>query len=121
MRLISTLSFEAGTSSSAWPAPMALRTRVRESGTGAVSIGSVLPARLDHSGDVALVCRLAQAESAEAELAVVGTRATAATAAVVAAGLVLRLPRLLDDVRSLGHGLGGYSSLDCCSAAGSEA
>src|ERR1700712_753796 len=71
-------------------------------------IGSVciaLPARLRHAGDVALVGGLAQADPAEAELAVVGARATAATAAVVFAALILGFTALADLLGSLGHAL----------------
>src|SRR5436190_16041273 len=47
--------------------------------------------------------RVAQAQPAQAELAVIGTRAPAAPAAVVGPGLVLRLSPLLDDLGCLGH------------------
>src|SRR5262245_36211890 len=72
---------------------------------GSVSIGSAssLPARLHHSGDIALVRGLAQAQPAEAELAVVGARPPAPAAAVIAPRLVLGLAGLLDDLRCLGH------------------
>src|SRR5689334_15191140 len=46
---------------------------------------------------------LAQADPAEAELAVVGARATAATAAVVRPALVLGFAALADLLGSLGH------------------
>src|SRR6476646_6047838 len=62
-----------------------------------------LPARLGHAGDVPLVGGVAQADPAEAEFAVVSTRATAAAAAVVAARLELRVARLLHLHRSLSH------------------
>src|SRR6476469_7760471 len=69
------------------------------------SVCMVLPARLGHSGDVPLVRRLAQADPAEAELAVVGARAPAAATAVVAAGLELRFAALADLLGSLSHSL----------------
>jgi hypothetical protein len=53
-----------------------------------------LPAGLGHSGDVALVGQLSQAQPAEAELAEVGARATAAPASIVGAALVLGLSLL---------------------------
>src|ERR1700733_8628441 len=64
-----------------------------------------LPARLRHAGDIALVGRVAQADPAEAELAVVGARATAATAPVVFPALVLGFAALTDLLGSLGHAL----------------
>src|ERR1051326_2455843 len=62
-----------------------------------------LPAGLGHAGDVALVGRLAQADPAEAELAVVGARPATAAAAVVRPALELGLAPLLHLQRSLGH------------------
>src|SRR3954451_16641027 len=56
---------------------------------------------------------LAQAQSAEAELAVVGARTPALTAAVVAAALVLGLALLLDDARCLCHLFLTRSLLGC--------
>src|SRR5664279_3720325 len=64
-----------------------------------------LPARLGHAGDVPLVRGLAQADPAEAELAVVGTRAPTTTAAVVAARFELWFAALSDLLRSLSHPL----------------
>jgi hypothetical protein len=49
------------------------------------------------------MCGLAQADPAEAELAVVGARAPATTAAVVAPGLVLGLAPLSNFLGSLCH------------------
>src|SRR6476469_425694 len=62
-----------------------------------------LPAGLGHAGNVALVCRLAQADSAEAELAVVGTRPATAAATVVVTGFELVLADLVHLQRSLSH------------------
>src|SRR6266511_3897778 len=59
---------------------------------------NALPARLGHPGHVAVVRGIAQAQPAEAELAVVGARAAAPLAAVVRPGLVLRLAPLLYDL-----------------------
>src|SRR5512146_1675872 len=67
------------------------------------SLGPVLPARLGHAGDVAIVRGLAQADPAEAELAVVAARAPATTAAVVFTGFELGLAALLHLHRSLSH------------------
>src|SRR5215471_3698989 len=69
---------------------------------GSVSM-LVLPARLGHSGDVPLVCGLAQADPAEAELAVVSARAPAAPTTVVGAGLELGFAALTDLLGSLSH------------------
>src|SRR5215203_5041111 len=63
----------------------------------------VLPARLGHSGDVPLMRGVAQADPAEAEFAVVGTRPATAAAAVVTARLELGLALLLHLHRSLSH------------------
>src|SRR6266498_3751389 len=82
---------------------LALRMRESMSATGAVSSG--LPARFRHAGDAALVCELAEADPAEAELA----EDRAGTSAEVAAGIVTDLEpfraRLLDDQRLLCHAL----------------
>src|ERR1700740_1459086 len=101
MRDSSIFWVEAGISTSSWPARIALRIRVRESAMGAVCIA--LPARLGHAGDVALVGCLAQADPAEAEFAVIGARATAATATVVLPAFVLGFAALSDLLGSLGH------------------
>src|ERR1700759_3191383 len=67
------------------------------------SVCIALPARLGHAGDVALVGCLAQADPAEAEFAVIGARATAATATVVLPAFVLGFAALADLLGSLGH------------------
>src|ERR1700716_3197712 len=81
-------SFDAGTSTVWCEAEIALRMRVRTSEMGSV-MDIRLPARLRHSGHVAVVGQLAEADPADAELAVARPRAAAATAARVGAGLVL--------------------------------
>src|SRR4051794_10639705 len=96
MRAISALKFEAGISTSSRSACRPFRMRVRKSAIGSV-IDMALPARLRHAGDHALVLDLADADAAEAELAEIGTRATAPLAAVVVACLVLG-PALLADL-----------------------
>src|SRR6201995_60120 len=74
----------------------ALRRRVRKSATGSVMdmICSRLPAALGHAGDIAVVRELAQADPAQAELAIhrAGTAATATPG--VAPRFVLRCPLL---------------------------
>ena len=63
---------------------------------------SYSPGRLRHAGDHALVRDLAQADPAQAELAVVRARPAAPAAPIVVAGLVLASALLSDDsVRSL--------------------
>src|SRR5215218_1732611 len=96
MRASSTLNFEAGMSTESCWADSALRMRVRKSAIGSLTaIGlQQLPAGLRHAGHEALVRLLAQADPAEAELAEVRTRATAALAAVVVTGLELRFAAL---------------------------
>src|SRR3954451_10615160 len=88
MRATSFLNLECGMSTYSKSASRPFRTRVRRSASGSV-IDMALPARLRESGDVALVRHLAQADPAQAELAEIGARATAALASVVVAGLVL--------------------------------
>ena len=60
----------------------------------ACRVGS--PGGLRHAGDHALVRDLAQADPAQAELAVVGARSSAPPAAIVVAGLVLAAALLAD-------------------------
>src|SRR5688572_24567905 len=92
MRASSALKADAGMSTSSRSAWSALRTRVRKSAIGSVivMVGALLPARLGEAGDLTLVGDLAQADSAEAELAQVRARAAAAPAAVVIPHLELR-------------------------------
>src|SRR5258705_5765732 len=104
MRAISAFSFECGITTSSWPACSPLRIRVRKSAIGSViDIARLLPARLLDARDQTLVRDLAQADPAQAELAEIRTRTTAALAAVVVARRVLRRARLLDTLGSLGH------------------
>src|SRR4051794_33650409 len=102
MRAISRLRRLEGISTSSLAAMMPLRIRVRKSAMGSV-IDMALPARLRHPGDEALVRELAQADSADAELAVDRARAAAAAAARVCARGVLRRARLAHPLRCLGH------------------
>src|SRR5919199_3659214 len=81
---------------------MALRIRVRKSAMGSV-MDMRLPAALRHARDEAVVRELAQADPAQAELAVDGARAPAAPAAAVLAGLVLRGACLAHALGNLGH------------------
>src|SRR3954452_17809962 len=77
---------------------------VRKSAIGSViDIALDLPARLLDARDETLVSDVPQADTAEAELAEVRTRTTAALAAVVVARRVLARTRLLDTLGSLGH------------------
>src|SRR3954466_11888636 len=76
---------------------------------GSVSILSVLPARLRHSGHVAVVRGIPQANPAEAELAEVRARPATAAAAVVAAGLEPGLAALPDPLRCLRHQPSSFS------------
>src|SRR5689334_15101266 len=102
MRAISRLSLLEGITTVSWAAWMPLRIRVRKSAMGSV-IDMRSPARLRHAGDEALVRELAQADPAQAELAVHRARTTAAAAAGVLAGLVLGRPGLPDDLALLCH------------------
>src|SRR3954447_7023771 len=94
MRATSRLRFEAGISTSSRAAWIPLRMRVRKSAMGSVVCGIGLPGGLGHARDQAVVGHLAQADPAQAELAVHGTRAATALAARVLAGLELGRARL---------------------------
>src|SRR3954454_15833206 len=95
MRAISCLSLDEGISTVSWAAWIPLRIRVRKSAMGSV-IDMRLPARLRHPGDVAVVGELAQADPAEAELAIDAARAPALAAPGVLTGLELASARLTD-------------------------
>src|SRR3954454_22417295 len=77
---------------------------------GSVSMFFRLPARLAHPGHIALVGLLAQADPAQAELAVVGAGPTALAAAVIPAGLVLRGALLRNLLGRLRHSVTPRSS-----------
>src|SRR5919206_1808393 len=102
MRAISRLSLLDGISTVSWAARIALRMRVRKSAMGSV-IDMRSPAGLGHAGDEPLVGQLAQADPAQAELAVHRARAPAATAARVRARRELRAALLADDLGLLCH------------------
>src|ERR1700750_1046477 len=102
MRAISRLSLLEGITTVSWAAWIPLRMRVRKSAMGSV-IDMRSPARLRHAGDVAVVRELAQADPAQAELAVHGTRAAAAAAARMGPRGVLRRAVLTGDLALLGH------------------
>src|SRR5215216_1515667 len=105
MRASSFLSFDEGISTVSWAAMIPLRMRVRKSAMGSVMLMPIpLPARLGHAGDVALVGHLPQADAAQAELLVDGTRPAALATARVRPCLVFRRPRGADDLGGLGHG-----------------
>src|SRR5947207_12229824 len=108
MRAISRLRFEDGISTVSWAAVIPLRTRVRKSAMGSViDIGGswleLLPAALGHPGNEAVVGQLAQADPAEAELAVDGAGAAAPAAAAVLPGLELGGACLAHALGRLGH------------------
>src|SRR6266508_6835261 len=87
---------------------MAFRIRVRKSATESFierTRRGRSPGGLGHAGDHALVRDLAQADPAQAELAVVGACPPATAAPIVVTGLVLASALLADDLRCLGHGL----------------
>src|SRR5690348_1518937 len=81
MRAISVFNLEAGTSTLGWRARIALRTRVSMSAIGSLVI-SLLPASLDHAGDLAVEGELAEAQAADAELAQEAARTSATPAAI---------------------------------------
>src|SRR3954451_4868494 len=79
-RAISTFIFDEGIFTDSCNALFALRMRLSMSAIGSVSIPCLLPARLRHTRNHALVRQLAQADPAEAELLEHGARAPAAVA-----------------------------------------
>src|SRR5699024_4785331 len=86
----------------------ALRMRVSKSAMVSVTcmfsyLLDDLPACLLHAGDLALVCKLPEADTANAELPKVGMRPAADLAAVVFPGGILLRSTLFDFHRSLGH------------------
>src|SRR5215470_10341062 len=112
---MSTFIRELGMVACSCSALLALRMRVSMSAIGSVSTVSLLPARLRHARNRALVRELPQADPAEAELAEDRARAAAPVAARVVAHLVLLGSPLFDDERRLRH----YSFLLSPSAKGS--
>src|SRR5918992_2074362 len=101
MRAISSFSRDVGISARSCRALLAFRILVNMSAIGSVSIGS--PAALRHAGHGPLVRQVAQADSAEPELAVDGAGAAAPVAARVLSHLVPRLARSLRDERLFRH------------------
>src|SRR3954449_7681762 len=97
MRAISRLRRLEGISTSSLAAMMPLRIRVRKSAMGSV-IDMRSPARLGHAGNEPVVRQLAQAQAADAELAIHGTRTAAATTARMPPRLVLRRPLRCNDL-----------------------
>src|ERR1700709_239255 len=111
MRAHSDFNRDDGMSTVSWAAWIALRIRVRKSAMGSVlalkgCLGKKcggLPGGFRHSRDEAVVCHLAQADPAQAELAIDGAGTAAATTAAVLPGLELRGPSLADPLGRLGH------------------
>src|SRR5665648_123386 len=87
MRAISTFIFELGISTTECRAELALRTRVSMSAMGSVidMVLASLPAGLGQAGDDALMGELAQTDTTDAELTVVGPRSSAPGAPMVLA------------------------------------
>src|SRR3954471_1841319 len=102
-RAISTFIFEVGIFTDSCNALFALRMRLSMSAIGSVSISFLLPARLRHARNHALVSQLAQADPAEAELLEHGARAPAAVAPRVIPHLELLRLLLLDNERLPRH------------------
>src|SRR4051812_43656315 len=99
--------FEDGIRTWSCIATLALRMRVSMSAMGSVIVMSSprlpSPARLGDARDLALMGELAEAQTAQAELAVHRARPAAPPAAGVGAHLELRLALLLLDQSLLGH------------------
>src|SRR5215471_6157277 len=94
------LTLEAGTSTFALRAMMALRIRVRKSAIGSV-MASLSPARFDDARDLAAQRQPTEADAAHLELAQITARPAAYLAAVVLAHFELLLP--LDHVYEFRH------------------
>src|SRR5213083_458564 len=102
IRAISTLSFDAGSSTRSWCDWIPLRIRVNMSATGSVIDildSSVLPACFGHAGDVAAERELPKADPAKLELAQVASWPPANLAAILSPSHELRLSLRLDDHR----------------------
>src|ERR1051326_8831151 len=97
-----TFSLELGMSTFSCSARRPLRMRVRRSATGSLFIG--LPARLHDAGDLALERELAEAETAELELAEISARPSAQLAARIPARAEFRGTLRLCDQRRFRHG-----------------
>src|ERR1700722_11148245 len=79
-----------------------------------------LPRRLRHSRDLTVVRQLAQADAADAELAIDRARTPAAVAPSIGLCFVFRWARLLDALRCLGHQSSlSFSFASSASASGS--
>src|SRR4051794_23947512 len=92
MRAISVFSFDAGTSTLGCRAASALRRRVNISAMGSLNIRCpLLPARLGHSGNLAIESELPETQAAQREFAQKAARPSAAPAAVPMAAGELRL------------------------------
>src|SRR2546430_5005166 len=135
------LSLECGRTTSSWYAEFALRRRVKKSAIGSVIVmgaeqpfspwflarpsanggswrePSCSPAGLAHSGQLAAVSHLPNADPAQTELAQHRARATAALAPGVAAHLELRLLRRLEHQSLLGHQFSLNGKPRCLSSA----
>src|SRR4029450_2820384 len=101
MRARFSFSFDDGMTTSSWNAVLAFRRRVSMSAIGSVivTVAPPSPRRLGHTGHLARVDHVPQADSAQAELAIHRARATAAAAPGVRAHRELRLALLLLDKR----------------------
>src|SRR5579871_2850766 len=100
------LSLEDGMRTVSCIATLALRIRVSMSAMGSVIVmraSPLSPTGLRHAGHLSRVCQLAQADTAETELAEHGPRPTAPLAAGIRTNLELRLALLLLDKRLFGH------------------
>src|SRR5436190_15539818 len=97
MRASASLSFDDGMITSSWNAVLAFRMRVSMSARGSVIMSAppLSPRRFRHTGDLAGMNHLAQADAAQPEAAVHRTRAAASPAACVRAHLEFRLALLL--------------------------
>ena len=109
MRAICALRREVGISVRSCIALLALRIRVSMSAIGSVSILRSSPRALRHAGDDALVGEIAQADPADPELAIHGTRAPTACATAVLAHLEALRPGRLSDHGLLRHATGHLS------------
>src|SRR5918993_5920129 len=99
------LSLDDGMRTLSWLAVAPLRRRVSMSAIGSVIVigGLPSPTGLGHAGNLAGVHHLPEADAAQVELAVHGTRTPAPRTAGVGPHLELRLALLLLDERCLGH------------------
>src|SRR5262245_3631935 len=108
MRAISALKRDAGTSTRWWRACTALRILVSMSAIGSVMV-CPLPTALNHARHFATKCELAEAQTAQRELAQIRARPAALAAPIPMPNRELRLLLVLDGLCGCRHICGRFA------------